>query len=70
MEKVIENYKNSNAYSPWAFIPGKRRSRQGSELQPEAYDFNNTNAVILDNLGCTRLLRENTRKPGKYMSNS
>ncbi len=58
MEKVIENYKNSNAYGTLGFLYLEKGDLDRAlSFNLEAYDFNNTNAVSLDNLGCTRLLR-------------
>lgn len=59
LEKVLETYKNSNAYGTLGFLYlAKGDLDKALKFNLEAYDFNNTNAVILDNLGCTRLLRE------------
>jgi tetratricopeptide (TPR) repeat protein len=58
MEKVIENYKNSNVYGTLGVLYLEKGDLDRAlSFNLEAYDFNNTNAVILDNLGCTRLLR-------------
>jgi len=58
MEKVLENYKNSNAYATLGFLYLEKGDLDKAlSFNLEAYDFNSTNAVILDNLGCTRLLR-------------
>lgn len=58
MEKVLENYKNSNAYATLGFLYLEKGDLDKAlRFNLEAYDFNSTNAIILDNLGCTRLLR-------------
>lgn len=58
MEKVLENYRNTNAYGTLGFLYLEKGDLDKAlSFNLEAYDYNNTNAVILDNLGCTRLLR-------------
>lgn len=58
LEKVLESYKNSNVYATLGFLYLEKGDLDKAlSFNLEAYDFNSTNAIILDNLGCTRLLR-------------
>lgn len=58
MEKVIENYKNTNVYGTLGFLYIEKGDLDKAlSFNLEAYEYNNTGPVILDNLGYTRLLR-------------
>ncbi|NLW02161.1 MAG: tetratricopeptide repeat protein [Clostridiaceae bacterium] len=58
MEKVIVNYKNTNVYGTLGFLYIEKGDLDKAlSFNLEAYDYNDTGPVILDNLGYTRLLR-------------
>jgi len=58
MEKVIVNYKNTNAYGTLGFLYIEKGDLDKAlSFNLEAYEYNSTGPVILDNLGYTRMLR-------------
>lgn len=58
MEKTMESFKNTNTYGTLGFLYIEKGDLDRAlSFNLEAYDYNNTDPIILDNLGCTRLLR-------------
>ena len=58
LENLIQKYKTSNVYGTLGFFYIERGDLDKAlSFNLEAYEYNNTSTVILDNLGCTRLLR-------------
>jgi tetratricopeptide (TPR) repeat protein len=57
LEKVIFKYKNTNNYGSLGYLYNlKGDLEKALNFNLEAYDFNNTNGIILDNLGETYYL--------------
>ncbi|QNU68715.1 tetratricopeptide repeat protein [Ruminiclostridium herbifermentans] len=57
LEKVIANYKNTNIYGSLGYLYILNGDLDKAlKFNLEAYDYNNTNGIILDNLGETYLL--------------
>lgn len=58
LEDLIGKYKTSNVYGTLGFLYLEKGDLDKAlSFNLEAYDYNNTSPVILDNLGCTRLMR-------------
>ena len=57
LEEVIRNYKTSTVYGSLGYLLIKKGDlNRALEFNLEAYDYNSSNAVILDNLGQTYCL--------------
>lgn len=57
LEKVIASYKNTNIYGSLGYLYNLNGNLDKAlKFNLEAYDYNNTNGIILDNLGETYFL--------------
>ncbi len=60
MEKLLETYKNSNVYASLGFLYTEKGDLEKAlAFNLEAREFNDTNTIILDNLGYTYFLMGN-----------
>jgi tetratricopeptide (TPR) repeat protein len=58
LEELIKEYRNTNVYGALGFMYIEKGDIEKSlSFNLEAYDYNSTNPVIVDNLGYTRYLR-------------
>ena len=69
MEVLTENYKTSATYSTLGFLYIEKGDMEKAlEYNQEAYDFNSSNAVILDNYATVLFLRGDYEKAGNVFS--
>ena len=62
-EEIIPNYKTTNVYASLGYLYNlKGDYEKALKFNLEAYDYNNTGGVILDNLGQTYFLMGNIEK--------
>lgn len=58
LEEVMKSFKNTSIYGTLGFLYIEKGDLEKAlSFNLEAYDYNATNPIILDNLGCTRYLR-------------
>ncbi len=66
LEKVIASYKNSNIYGSLGYLYNLSGNLDKAlEFNLEAYDYNSTNGIILDNLGETYYLLDELENADK-----
>lgn len=54
LEEVIKDYKNSTVYGSLGYLLIiKKDYNRALEINVEAYEYNNVDQIIMDNLGCT-----------------